>query len=46
MGSERNRDEREAIRRDPVRLRLISANPDDAPYSCFAQDVDGVGKVL
>ena len=32
---------------EPLRLRLISANPDyDAPYSCLAQDAYIVGKVL
>ena len=46
MSTDEKTDEREAIRRDPVRLRLISANPDDAPYSCLAHDVDVVGKVL
>ncbi len=30
----------------PPRLRLISANPDYAPYSCLAQDVHVLGKVL
>ncbi len=42
----------EAVRGDavdedePPRLRLISANPDYAPYSCLAQDVHILGKVL
>ena len=42
----------EAVRGDsvgedqPPRLRLISANPDYAPYSCLAQDVHVLGKVL
>ena len=31
---------------EPPRLRLISANPDYAPYSCLAQDVHILGKVL
>ena len=31
---------------DPARLRLISANPDYAPYSCLAQDAHILGKVL
>ena len=31
---------------DPPRIRLISANPDYAPYSCLAQDAHIVGKVL
>ena len=30
----------------PPRIRLISANPDYAPYSCFARDAHIVGKVL
>ena len=30
---------------DPPRLRLISANPDYAPYSCLAQDAHILGKV-
>ncbi len=30
----------------PPRLRLISANPDYAPYTCLACDVHIVGKVL
>ena len=30
----------------PPRLRLISANPDYAPYSRLAQDVHILGKVL
>ena len=42
----------EAVRGDavdeeePPRLRLISANPDYAPYACLAQDVHILGKVL
>ena len=42
----------EAVRGDPAdgeepsRLRLLSANPDYAPYTCLAQDVHVVGKVL
>ena len=31
---------------EPPRLRLISANPDYAPYSCLAHDAHIVGKVL
>ncbi len=31
---------------EPPRLRLISANPDYAPYACLAQDVHILGKVL
>ena len=31
---------------EPARLRLISANPDYAPYSCLAQDAHILGKVL
>ena len=31
---------------DPPRLRLISANPDYAPYSCLIQDAHILGKVL
>ena len=31
---------------EPPRLRLISANPDYAPYSCLAQDAHILGKVL
>ncbi len=31
---------------DPPRLRLISANPDYAPYSCLAQDAHILGKVV
>ncbi len=31
---------------EPPRLRLISANPDYAPYSCFAEDAHILGKVL
>ena len=31
---------------DSPRLRLLSANPDYAPYTCLAQDVHVVGKVL
>ena len=31
---------------EPLRLRLLSANPDYAPYTCLAQDVHVVGKVL
>ena len=46
MSSERNRNEREAIRRDPVRITLLSANPDYAPYTCLVQDVHILGKVL
>ena len=30
----------------PPRLRLISANPDYASYTCLAQDAHIVGKVL
>ena len=30
----------------PPRLRLISANPDYAPYTCLAEDAHIVGKVL
>ena len=30
----------------PPRLRLLSANPDYAPYACFAEDVHIVGKVV
>ena len=30
----------------PHRLRLISANPEYAPYTCLAQDAHVVGKVL
>lgn len=30
---------------EPPRLRLISANPDYAPYSCLVQDVHILGKV-
>ena len=30
----------------PPRLRLISANPDYAPYTCLADDAHVVGKVL
>ena len=31
---------------EPPRLRLLSANPDCASYTCLAQDVHVVGKVL
>ncbi len=31
---------------EPARLRLISANPDYAPYSCLAEAAHIVGKVL
>ena len=31
---------------EPPRLRLISANPDYAPYSCLVQDAHILGKVL
>ena len=31
---------------DPPRLRLISANPDYAPYSCLAQDAHILGKAV
>jgi len=31
---------------DPSRLRLISANPDYAPYSCLARDAHILGKVV
>ena len=31
---------------EPPRLRLISANPGYAPYTCLAQDVHVLGKVL
>ena len=31
---------------EPPRLRLISANPDYAPYTCLAEDVHILGKVL
>ena len=31
---------------EPARLRLISANPDYAPYSRLAQDVHILGRVL
>ena len=31
---------------DPPRLRLISANPDYAPYSCLVQDAHILGKVV
>ncbi len=31
---------------EPPRLRLISANPDYAPYSCLARDAHILGKVL
>ncbi len=31
---------------EPPRLRLISANPDYAPYSCLAQDAHILGKVV
>ena len=31
---------------EPPRLRLISANPDYAPYTCLAQDAHILGKVL
>ena len=31
---------------EPARLRLISANPDYAPYSCLVQDAHILGKVL
>ena len=31
---------------EPSRLRLLSANPDYAPYTCLAQDVHVLGKVL
>ncbi len=46
MDSDGKTDEREAIRRDPVRLRLISANRHYAPHSCLAADVHIRGKVL
>ena len=46
MSSESNRDEKETMRHDPVRLRLLSANPDYAPYTCMALDVHVLGKVL
>jgi phage repressor protein C with HTH and peptisase S24 domain len=36
----------EAYEEDPPRIRLISANPDYAPYSCLAEDAHIVGKVL
>ena len=31
---------------ESLRLRLISANPDYAPYDCLAQDVHVIGAVL
>ena len=31
---------------DPVRLRLLSANPDYAPYTCLAEEARIIGKVL
>ena len=31
---------------DPVRLRLLSANPDYAPYACLAEEARIIGKVL
>lgn len=31
---------------EPPRLRLISANPDYAPYTCLAQDAHILGKVV
>ena len=46
MSSEGKTDGGEAIRRDPVRLRLLSANLDYAPYTCLVQDVHILGKVL
>ena len=37
----------EAVREtDPPRLRLISSNPDYAPYTCLAEEAHIVGKVL
>ena len=30
----------------PPRLRLISTNPDYAPYTCLAQEAHIVGRVL
>ena len=36
----------EAERDEPSRLRLISANPDYAPYTCLAEDVHITGKVV
>ena len=46
MNPEGKTDEREASRRDPVRLKLLSANPDYTSYTCLAQDVHVLGKVL
>ena len=31
---------------DPPRIRLMSANPDYAPYSCLVEDAHILGKVL
>ena len=31
---------------DPIRLRLLSANPDYAPYTCLAEEARIIGKVL
>ena len=36
----------EAVRGEPPRLRLISANPDYAPYTCLAEDAHITGKVV
>ena len=36
----------EAVRGEPPRLRLISANPDYAPYICLAGDAHVAGKVV
>jgi len=36
----------EAGNDEPACLRLISANPDYAPYSCLAEDIHILGKVL
>ena len=36
----------EAVRGEPPRLRLISANPDYAPYTCLAEDAHIAGKVV
>ena len=36
----------ESVRGDPPRLRLISANPDYAPYICLAEDANITGKVV
>ena len=41
-----HRDEGLADGDEPPRLRLISANPDYAPYTCLAQDVHVLGRVL